>query len=156
MVKLRLLLVLFCVSSVVITSSLYSQGNHQFHQQVSSDNWEIIGELEYRVIDEYEYYPIFSDNIKQLKGKEIELIGYMVPIREGLKHDHFLISVLPVDQCYFCGSDGIPIMVEVFVIKGITYVDSVIKVKGKVELKNDNIALEFPIVLKNAVIDLRR
>jgi long-subunit acyl-CoA synthetase (AMP-forming) len=37
----------------------------------------------------------------------------MVPLKAGLRHNRFLLSVLPVQQCMFCGQNGIPPMVEV-------------------------------------------
>lgn len=141
---------LFTLLLAVLALTVSAQEDHEFHQQVSSDNWEIIAELEYQVVDEYEYYPIFTRGIKNLEGKEVELNGYMVPIREGIYHRHFLISVLPVDQCYFCGTDGIPIMVEVFTNKEIRYTDKVIRVKGTLGLQEKNIALHFPIFLESA------
>lgn len=42
----------------------------------------------------------------------------MVPIEPIRHHRTFLLSVLPVYQCMFCGQNGIPPMVQVFLADG--------------------------------------
>ena len=35
-------------------------------------------------------------------NKPFELEGYMVPIKDGMKQTKFMLSTLPINQCYFC------------------------------------------------------
>ncbi|WP_177180972.1 hypothetical protein [Parapedobacter koreensis] len=51
--------------------------------------------------------------VKALQNKTVNLAGYMIPIESGLSHKRFMLSLLPIMQCMFCGQNGIPPMVEV-------------------------------------------
>jgi len=59
------------------------------------------------------YIPYFPPLLRRLHGKTVSLQGYAIPIKAGFRHNRFLLSVLPIDQCMFCGQNGIPAMVEV-------------------------------------------
>ena len=48
-----------------------------------------------------------------MDDKTVTLQGYIIPMKAGFRQNRFLLSVLPIDQCTFCGQNGIPAMVEV-------------------------------------------
>ena len=58
----------------------------------------------------------------------------MVPLVSGRNHSTYMLSVLPITQCQFCGTNGIPPMVEIFMKKGtVKFTDEPIKIKGKMK-----------------------
>jgi hypothetical protein len=125
---------------------------HEIHGQITSEVWEVVAKIKHKVIDDYEYYPIFTDEMKALEGRTLNLKGYMVPIKEGFHHTSFLLSVLPISQCFFCGKNGIPMMIEVQLKKPVSYSEKVITVKGVMKLRQVNAAYNCPVVLNGAVI----
>jgi hypothetical protein len=145
--------ILFLLLISGICSISNAQEHDLLHDMVKSDLWKKIAKIEYDVIDDYEYYPIFTPELKNLAGKEVSLRGYMVPLEEGVVHSTFLISVLPINQCYFCGKNGIPMMVEVYMKKAVRYTDGIISITGKMSLNKTNMAFSYPIAINNAVLD---
>jgi hypothetical protein len=125
---------------------------HEIHDRITSEVWEAIAGIKHKVVDDYEYYPIFPKEVKALEGRTVELKGYMVPTKDGFQHSAFLLSVLPISQCFFCGKNGIPMMIEVKLKKPISYTDKVIKVKGTMTLRQLNAAYYCPVVISNAMI----
>lgn len=93
--------------------------------------------------------PLFSTEAKALSGKKVTLPGYMVPFENGLKGNHFMLSSLPLNACFFCGSGGPETVVEVFLTKAIAYTDKPIEVSGTLVL-NDRSAHQMIYVLENA------
>lgn len=110
---------LFCALSMAQT---VSKRNHlSDHKPMMNKTWTIFDQLMYKVEKrngKTHYTPFFPAALKALHGKEVVISGYMVPIHAGRRHHHFMLSVLPVFQCMFCGQDGIPAMVEVRVDQG--------------------------------------
>jgi hypothetical protein len=146
---MRHLLIMFLLLIAVVNGKAQE---HELHNRITSEVWEAIAGIKHRVIDDYEYYPIFDDRIKAINGKEVTLRGYIVPIKDGTEHSSFLLSVLPINQCFFCGKNGIPMMVEVQLKKPIKYTAAVISVKGTIKLFNVNAAFACPVVIQNAMI----
>lgn len=94
--------------------------------------------------------PIFSNAAKSLRGKEVTLPGYLVPFENGaLKSNHFMLSSLPINACYFCGGGGPETVVEVFSVKPVSYTDKPVEVKGVLSL-NDKDAGQMIYVLSSA------
>lgn len=106
------------------------------HTPLMNKTWEVIDKMMYKVTtvnNKKVYTPEYPPALKALENKIVELPGYLVPLKSGRNHDNFMISVLPLAQCQFCGTNGIPPMVEVFMKKGtqVRFTDEPIKVKGK-------------------------
>jgi len=145
--KRRILLVflmhLLCLSAAF--------GQHRPGDLLTSANWDIIGTLNFMERGN-DIYPIFSAELRQHANKDFELTGYMIPIREGLKQSRFLLSTLPVNQCFYCGQNGIPAMILVEMSEPIKFTYRPVKLKGKLKLKKVNIRDYPPITLGNAGI----
>src|SRR6478752_4942847 len=90
-----------------------AKAQHDPNDQIVSDNWDIIGNVDFKTVKETEMYAIFTNEIKKYAGKPFELEGYIVPIKDGMKQSKFMLSTLPINQCFFCGKNGVPIMVMV-------------------------------------------
>jgi hypothetical protein len=144
-------IIAFCIIFLFAFTKTQAQ-EHEFHDRITSDIWETIAKVKHRVVDDYEYYPIFNAEVRALNEKTVSLKGYMVPIKEGFQHTSFLLSVLPVSQCFFCGKNGIPMMIEVQLKKPVAYSEKVITVKGMIKLRQVNAAYSCPIVLSGANI----
>jgi hypothetical protein len=122
-----------------LTVSTSADAQHTANDLLRSDNWDIINTLEYRLEKNNDIFPIFSDKLKTHSNKEFELTGYLIPIREGLNQTRFLLSTLPVNQCFYCGQNGIPAMILVEMTEGIKFTNRPIRLKGKLKLKNVNL-----------------
>lgn len=120
------------------------------HQALMSPAWEIIGELRYAEDSPGEYVPVYSRALKALEGKEVELQGYMVPYERGVKYSRFALSVLPLFQCQFCGSGGIPPIVEVEATDPVRFSYKPITMKGRIKLNPDDVE-KLEILLTGAV-----
>lgn len=119
------------------------------HLAVKSASWDIINDLSYKMDKSGDFAPVFSDRLKEANGKPMELKGYIVPFKMGAKHKNFAISVLPISQCYFCGTGNIPPMVEVIMKDAIPYTDKIVTVKGKIKLNADD-STHMEIILEQA------
>jgi hypothetical protein len=121
---------------LMLTAELYAQGA----KRVSSSEWNTLAKVSYKTAtDQYGEVsvPIFGAEVKALEGKQISLQGYMIPLDglEGMfKPNHFILSSLPVEACFFCGTGGPETVVEVHMKKPLEYTKEVIKLKGKLTL----------------------
>ncbi len=137
----KLFLALMVITGV---QAAYAQQDLPFgevpdHTPMMNDTWETINKLMYKVTykdNETIYTPHFPDDLKALDKKTVTLPGYLVPMHGGRDHETFMISVLPIMQCMFCGQGDIPPMVEVFMKKGkkVRFTEEPIKIRGRVHL----------------------
>lgn len=109
------------------TTALHAQ------HAVNSATWQLLNTFSIKTQNN-KYVLYFPPDLKALGNKVIELPGYMVPIKVSKQHKEFMLSVLPVQQCAFCGSGDYPPMVLVKVDKPAPYTDNVMTVKGKLIL----------------------
>ncbi|WP_316737205.1 hypothetical protein [Pedobacter aquatilis] len=120
---------------------------HDFSDQIDSPNWDIIGDVTFKTVKPTEMYAIYNAEIKKHENKSFELEGYIVPIKDGMKQTKFMLSTLPINQCFFCGKNGIPIMVMVEMAEPIKFTYLPISVKGILKLNKGNSADNPPLVL---------
>jgi len=112
------------------------------HKSMMNTTWERIDELMYKVntLDDGTtvYTPFFPAPLKELDNATVVLPGYMVPLQLGKEHHMFMLSVLPVMQCMFCGQNGIPPLVQVTLKNGkARFSDVPFKIKGRIHLNTD-------------------
>ena len=101
------------------------------HKDMRTENWNLIGlryEEQYKPIH---WRTIFPKELKAINNKIIELPGYIIPTKVGNKFSAFMLSIVPIESCPFCGSGDIPSMVEVKMANPITWTDKAIKIRGK-------------------------
>jgi hypothetical protein len=83
--------------------------------------------------------PVFSEQVKALKGKSITLPGYLVPFENGAqKSNHFMLSSLPINACFFCGGGGPETVIEIFSVSSIAYTDKPVEIKGTFFLNDED------------------
>ncbi|WP_316829434.1 hypothetical protein [Pedobacter aquatilis] len=123
---------------------------HNPNDQIFSLNWDIIGSVKFELTEKNQLLPIFSDVIKRFENKEFDLKGYLIPIKSGQKQQKFLLATLPINQCYFCGQNGVPVMIMIEMESAVTFTDKPIKVKGILKLEQKDASYAPPISIKNA------
>ncbi|WP_305981694.1 hypothetical protein [Roseivirga thermotolerans] len=96
-------------------------------------------------------YPTFSDEVKKLDGKVIELEGWMIPLEELQGESYFVLSSLPFANCFFCGGAGPETVAEVFAKEKIKFTEKRIKVRGKLKINADD-PLKLMYILQEAEI----
>ena len=93
--------------------------------------------------------PIFTEDIKKLDGKEIQVEGYVIPVDE--KGRYCALSANPYASCFFCGKAGpASVMTIKFKKKNKTFkTDDYIQFKGTLELNYNDIN-DFYYILNEA------
>lgn len=140
------------VISFLLAFCQLANAQHNPNDLLQSENWNIIATLELRLEKNNDIYPIFSEVLKSKENKDFELTGYLIPIREGLRQTRFLLSTLPINQCFYCGQNGVPAMVLVEMAEGIKFTYKPIRLKGRLKLKKVNLRDYPPIILVNTLI----
>lgn len=134
----------------LLFAGLTVKAQHNANDQIMSTNWDVIGNVEFKIVKDTEMFAIYTPEVKKYANKTFELEGYIVPIKDGMKQTKFMLSTLPINQCYFCGKNGVPIMVMVELVAPIKFTYQTITVKGTLKLNTGNAMDNPPIVLANA------
>ncbi|SFT11794.1 DUF3299 domain-containing protein [Sphingobacterium wenxiniae] len=127
------------------------------HTPMMNSTWEAIDKMMYKVTQEGNkkvYTPTYPPVLKALENKIVDLPGYLVPLNSGRNHSTFMLSVLPIMQCMFCGTNGIPPMVEIFMKDGtsVKFTEEPIKVKGKMKFNPEPLKGNAEIQIIDAVL----
>jgi hypothetical protein len=83
--------------------------NQQTNEPVPKLTWKIMQNIRfekkyYKEVQDYMLSPIFTDEIKNLQGKMVEVEGYVIPFDE--KGETVVLSANPYAACFFCGKAG--------------------------------------------------
>ena len=95
--------------------------------------------------------PVFSAGAKSLNGKTVTLPGYIVPFENGMKSAHLMLSSLPLNACFFCGTGGPETVVEVYLKNQISYTEKPVEIQGVLKL-NDKDPDKMVYILENAEV----
>jgi hypothetical protein len=97
-----------------------------------------------------EYRPAFSDYLKELDGKRVELDGYMQPLASDLNCAAFMFVENPIG-CWFCEMPGMTgiVLVELEEGKTLRYTRGPLRVTGRLRLNATN-PERFLFVVENA------
>jgi len=136
--------------ALLLFSGFAVKAQHNPDDQIMSDNWDVIGGVEFKIVKDAEMYAVYSPAIKKHANKPFELEGYIVPIKDGMKQTKFMLSTLPINQCFYCGKNGVPIMVMVELTEPVKFTYQTIVVKGTLKLNAGNAMDNPPISLVNA------
>jgi len=129
------------------------KAQHNPDDQIVSDNWDVVGSVDFKIVKDTEMYAVYNTNIKKFANKSFELEGYIVPIKDGMKQTKFMLSTLPINQCFYCGKNGVPIMVLVEMTEPIKFTYQTVKVKGTLKLNTGNAMDNPPIALVASAIN---
>lgn len=132
-------------------AGIAAKAQHDPSDQIFSFNWEIIGGVEFKMVKDNQSYAMFTPEIKKHANRTFELEGYIVPIKDGMKQTKFLLSTLPINQCFFCGQNGVPMMVMVVLNEPVKFTYQPIKVRGTLKLSEAKVMDAPPITLVNGI-----
>lgn len=138
---------------LVITISLFFN-NNIFSQNIIT--WELLKNVEFDEIwsEEFQAYymvPKFSESVKEMDGKEVQIRGFIIPV--DIVQDYYVLSANPYSSCFFCGQAGPESVMEIQMIKkyeGLR-MDQVITYKGTLKLNVDDI-YQLNYILEDAEI----
>jgi uncharacterized membrane protein YcgQ (UPF0703/DUF1980 family) len=141
--------ILLAGTFLCFASGLFAQGK--------VDSWSMFAKTKfesryYENLGEYLFFPLFTEELKKLDGKEITVQGYYVPFapEDG---DYIVLSKFPMSQCYFCGGGGPESVVEVyFSDEDAKFTqDDLITIKGKLKL-NEKDMEHMPFMITDGVL----
>lgn len=118
------------VFSLLICLSFGLKAQAVVHKDMRTANWNLIGLRYEEQFKPLQWRTVFPKELKAINHKIIDLPGYIIPTKVGNKFSAFMLSIVPIESCPFCGSGDIPSMVEVKMVNPITWTDKVIKIRG--------------------------
>lgn len=145
---MKYLYAIFLLFSVCIATAQTQKHNPK--DQLRSLNWDVIASVKFELTDKNELLPLFTETIRRFENREFDLTGYLIPIKSGQKQQKFLLATLPINQCYFCGQNGIPVMIMIEMANEIPYSEKPIHVQGILKLEEKDASYKPPITIKNA------
>ncbi len=118
--------------------------------------WELLKNVDFDEIwsEEFQAYymvPKFSESVKEMNGKEVQIRGFIIPV--DIVQDYYVLSANPYSSCFFCGQAGPESVMEIQMIKkyeGLR-MDQVITYKGTLKLNVDDI-YQLNYILEDAEI----
>ena len=118
--------------------------------------WELLKNVEFDEIwsEEFQAYymvPKFSESVKEMDGKEVQIRGFIIPV--DIVQDYYVLSANPYSSCFFCGQAGPESVMEIQMIKkyeGLR-MDQVITYRGTLKLNVDDI-YQLNYILEDAEI----
>jgi hypothetical protein len=131
---------------ILVCSTGYAQKIS--YKGLPSAIWPKLYNITYQKGDDYDK-PLFTKEVKELANKVVVLPGYMVPFENGMKGNHFILTSLPLNACFFCGVGGPETVIEVYLKTSVTYTDKPIEIKGKLIL-NDKDPDKMVYILEEA------
>ncbi|GMQ31303.1 hypothetical protein [Algoriphagus confluentis] len=100
----------------------------------------------------YFFYPEFTEELKVLKGKEVVLKGFYIPL-DLQSSQTIILSKYPMAECFFCGAAG-PESVAVVYLEAKPprmKVDQIVEVRGILDLNATDVE-EMTFIIRNATI----
>jgi len=129
----------------------------QAQEQKKENTWKTLAKITYKQqYDEMMGFdidiPVFSQSVKDLEGKEVEVEGYIIPVEGYKQQSNFVFSAYPYNMCFFCGGAGPETVMEVNSDDPkITYTSKPIIIKGVLELNSGDIN-RLMYTLKDAML----
>ena len=103
----------------------------QRHNELSTPTWKLIA-LRYEMqVKPMEFKVVFPPDLKAINNKIIELPGYIIPTKVGDSFSTFMLSIVPIESCPFCGTGDIPSMIEVKMSRPIAWTSKPVNIRGK-------------------------
>lgn len=103
----------------------------------SDVSWDTLAKVKLMKEDN-KFVPQFEPAVQNLGGREIKIKGFMMPLDQAAKQQHFILSANPVTNCFYCLPGGPESMVEVRTDKPVEFSYDPIMLAGKLELLTDD------------------
>ena len=78
--------------------------------------------------------PVFSQDVKNLDGKQVTIKGYIIPVEGYKSHKEFIFSAYPYNMCFFCGGAGPETVMEVQAKSPLPFTADPVTIKGTLHL----------------------
>ena len=78
--------------------------------------------------------PVFSQDVKNLDGKQVTIKGYIIPVEGYKSHKEFIFSAYPYNMCFFCGGAGPETVMEVQAKSPVPFTADPVTIKGTLHL----------------------
>jgi hypothetical protein len=145
---MRILILAFFAAA--LTGTVYGQTSP------GNNIWQTLAKITYtKQYDELLGFkvdvPVFSADVKNLAGKQVEIKGYVIPVEGYKSHTEFILSAFPYNMCFFCGGAGPETVMEVYAKEPVPYQTEAITIRGRLEL-NDKDINQLMYVLKDATL----
>jgi hypothetical protein len=101
------------------------------HKELRTPNWNLIALRYEKQVKPLVFKSIFPPELRAINNTVIELPGFIIPTKVGNTFSTFMLSIVPIESCPFCGTGDIPSMVEVKMLKTIKWTDKVVRLRGK-------------------------
>ena len=71
--------------------------------------WQQLEDVDFKDVyveelDAYYWKPTFGEQVEALRGQEVYLTGYIIPV--DVDEDFYVLSRFPFANCFFCGGAG--------------------------------------------------
>ncbi len=142
-----ILIIFLAVTSIAFANAQETKEiieNVDFKEEKKKNVWRTLGKISYKkqyneIMGFKVDVPVFSDDVKALEGKEIEVKGYIIPVEGYKSHKEFIFSAFPYNMCFFCGGAGPETVMEVEAMDPIKFRSESIRIKGKLKLNAEDI-----------------
>jgi hypothetical protein len=124
------------IITFIFISMLELKAQVKVHKDMRTKNWNLIGMRYEKQVEPLKWASIFPPELMALNNKIIELPGYIYPTKVGSKFSEFLLSIVPIESCPFCGTGDIPSMIEVKMATPLPFTEKPIKIQGKFVINN--------------------
>ncbi|WP_443944173.1 hypothetical protein ACJVDH_14775 [Pedobacter sp. AW1-32] len=118
------------ILGVLFILSMHCSFSQIVHTDLRTPTWNVIGLRYDAELSPGKWGSVFPAKLKALNKKQITLPGYMIPTKVGEKFSQFLLSIVPIASCPYCGSGDIPSMIEVKMAKPVAITERPIKITG--------------------------
>jgi uncharacterized membrane protein YcgQ (UPF0703/DUF1980 family) len=115
--------------------------NPTFVQATDTVTWEMLSKVKYKRKEHEEYglvnFPMFSNELKELRGKTIIISGYIIP----LDSETYVLSRYVYASCFFCGGAGAESIMGISFanLKKRLKTDQYVTLKGQLYLNEDDV-----------------
>lgn len=101
-------------------------------------SWDTLSKINW-VIVKGNYEAVFTDEIKKLDGKTVEIQGFMFPLRLGSEgSEEFLLASNPISGCFYCAPGSSNSLVMVYPEDKIEFRFDPVVLEGTFELVPDD------------------
>lgn len=100
------------------------------HTDMRTKIWNTIGLRYDKELEPGKWGSVYPPELRMLNRKIIELPGYIIPTKVGVKFSEFMFSIVPIESCPYCGTGDIPAMIQVKMLTPIPITEKSIKLKG--------------------------
>lgn len=78
--------------------------------------------------------PAFDRAVAALNGREVRLTGFMLPLEPTPRQQHFLITAIPMTDCFYCIPSGPESFVEIRMAAPVAFTYERVTIAGRLTL----------------------